>query len=300
MARASAWLLNFDAEEELARPEGYCPSRAVLARFAPLADRVRALLRPGDVVLSEGQSLPAGARLTGMAWCPTPRARRALERAGALLPPLPAPEVLRAVNHRRFSAELGQTLPGARYAFTLTDVLAALEGPCPGSIWLLKRPLSFAGRGRIKVSLDRPGDLAHARAWIEASLRSGEGLQVEPLVERLGDFALHGFVRRGGDVVLGQPTVQECDEAGAWSGSARAAASDLAAAERESLFEEARLAATALHRAGYFGPFGVDAFRYRAQGGEPQFNPRCEINARYSMGWAVGMGDLRPDLEDEP
>ena len=27
-------------------------------------------------------------------------------------------------------------------------------------------------------------------------------------------------------------------------------------------------------------------------------NPRSEINARYSMGWGVGMGDCRPDLDD--
>jgi hypothetical protein len=24
---------------------------------------------------------------------------------------------------------------------------------------------------------------------------------------------------------------------------------------------------------------------------------RCEINARYSMGWAIGMGEMRPDLD---
>ena len=47
---------------------------------------------------------------------------------------------------------------------------------------------------------------------------------------------------------------------------------------------------------GYFGPFGIDGFRYRDTDGHLRFNPRSEINARYSMGWAVGMRDKRPDL----
>jgi hypothetical protein len=49
--------------------------------------------------------------------------------------------------------------------------------------------------------------------------------------------------------------------------------------------------------AGYYGPFGIDAFRWRDQNGKQQWNPRCEINARYSMGWSIGMGQSRPDLE---
>jgi hypothetical protein len=54
------------------------------------------------------------------------------------------------------------------------------------------------------------------------------------------------------------------------------------------MIEEANLVARALHDAGYFGPFGVDAFTY--SGG--LFQPRSEINARYSMGFSVGFGSL--------
>jgi hypothetical protein len=298
MVRKSAWLLNFDAEEELARPAGYTPSRAVLSRFAALAGAMRGLQCPGDVVLAEGQSVVLDTEFIGMAWCPTPRAQKTLRQAGATVLPAPGLSLLRAVNHRRFSAALGQTLPGARYAVTLDEVRAAIERPSPSGPWLLKRPFGFAGRGRIKVDPARAGDLRHAQAWIEASLRSGEGLQVEPLVERLGDYALHGHVRRSGEVALGEPTRQECDETGAWTGSTRAMSGELAAPEVGALFEQARLAGIALQRAGYFGPFGLDAFRWRGAGGEPRFNPRSEINARYSMGWPVGMGELRPDLED--
>lgn len=298
MVRQGAWFLNFDAEDELARPAGYTPSAAMLGRNEALAERIRpSLLAPGDVLVPEGAGPVAGPDFIGRAWCPTPRALKALRRAGAIPAPAPPLGVLRAVNHRYFNAVLGQTLPGALYVSSPAEVLAAVSGPSPLGVWLLKRPFGFAGRGRLKVDPGRPGDLSHARPWIEASLRAGEGLAVEPLMERLGDFALHGHLAQGGEVILGEPTLQVCDESGAWRGSARAEGGELEAAERAALALAAREAAAALREAGYFGPFNVDAYRYRGEGGEPRFNARSEINARYSMGWAVGMGDRRPDLE---
>ena len=53
----------------------------------------------------------------------------------------------------------------------------------------------------------------------------------------------------------------------------------------EALAGEIEKTAAALHAAGYFGPFGIDAFRYRLPGGGEAFNPRCEINARFTMGY---------------
>lgn len=298
MVRTIAWFLNLDADDELARPSGYTLSASMLRRSSLLASSLTGLLRPGDVVLSESASRGVCAGHIGRAWCPTPRALRALSRAGAIVPNAPPVAVLRAVNHRAFNASLGQTLPGARFARTRGEVTATLAQPSPTGTWLLKRPFGFAGRGRLKVDPGRPGDLRHAEPWIEASLRAGEGLQIEPLVDRVADFGLHGFVHTDGRVVLGHPTRQRCDEAGAWLGSARAETGDLDDDEAESLHREAHLAAEALHAAGYFGPFGVDAFRWRDPAGHRRWNPRGEINARYSMGWAIGMGDVRPDLDE--
>src|SRR5689334_12717745 len=122
MVRKSAWFLNFDADDELARPAGYTPSRAVLSRSILLREKTRALLGPGDITLEEGQSGRVAEGYTAMAWCPTPRALRALREAGAAMLPAPTLEVLRAVNNRRFCADLGQTLPGACYAFSLEDI----------------------------------------------------------------------------------------------------------------------------------------------------------------------------------
>jgi hypothetical protein len=257
-----------------------------------LTGKVRDLLGPGDVVLAAGTR--AGEGRHGRAWCPTPQALSALARAGARLPAAPPVEVIRRVNHRRFCADLGQGLPGARYVATRAE-LASAVGAGKGR-WVLKRPFGFAGRGRLRVTAGRLG--AAEERWIDASLASGEGLQVEPWVERAGDFALHGHLSPSGAILLGEPTVQRCDASGAWIESARAEPGALSAPEREALFGATEEAAQALLSAGYFGPFGVDAFRFRDLGGALHFNPRCEINARYSMGWAIGMGARRPDLEE--
>ena len=114
--------------------------------------------------------------------------------------------------------------------------------------------------------------------------------------ELRGDFALHGHLSPSGALVLGEPTRQVCDANGAWLESAPASPGDLEPNERAALEDAGREAAEALWSAGYFGPFGIDAFRWLEPGGALRFHPRCEVNARYSMGWATGMGSRRPDL----
>jgi hypothetical protein len=288
------WLLNFDADEELARPIGYSPSSAVLARFESIASRLIGLIPEGDVMIEEwsaNHSVPSGP-LEGRAFCPTPRALRVLAGAGAVLAPAPSIEVLARVNHRAFSAELGQGLPGARFVRTREELEATLAGS--SGAWLLKRPFGFAGRGRQKLrdgTIDTP-----VEPFVRASLATGQGLQVEPWVDRTIDVAMHGFVDSGGTVTLGRPTMQEVDESGAWMSTTPLPGGTLLESELDQLQAEAQRIAEALARASYFGPFGIDAFRYRDRDGRERFNPRSEINARYSMGWAIGMGDARPDL----
>jgi len=55
------------------------------------------------------------------------------------------------------------------------------------------------------------------------------------------------------------------------------------------LIRSAEHAAGALSDAGYFGPFGVDAYFWRTGSGALRFNPLGELNARYTMGFSVGM-----------
>lgn len=287
-----AWVLNLDAEDELARGGAHTPSAAMSARVQELLPRLSMLIRPGDQLIWPGDG-QVDRSLTGRAWCPTRWALERMARAGVQLPKTPSLEVLRRVNHRRFNHQLGQHLPGAGYVENEAE-LTALLAPGPlaskeGS-WLFKRALGYAGRGRKKC---RPHELDGP--WLEASLRTGDGLQVEPWVERVLDCALHGYVHEDGRSTLGQPTLQELDSGGAWSSTTIAPADSLTQEERRALRREAERTAVALHDAGYFGPFGIDAFRWCAPDGAIHFQPRCELNARYSMGWAIGMGGLRPD-----
>lgn len=275
-------MLNLEADLELARPT-YQPSPAVERRLEALRPQILELVSPGDIVVDDGQRADG---YQGHCWCPTPQALGRLRRAGAEPVSTPPFEVLQRVNHRRFCAELGQTLPGARWCTTVDDVVACLEsGLAATGVWLLKRPFSFSGSARRRVTLARGGLDDDLRRWVQASLRE-HGLQVEPWVERHFDVVQHGFV--GTTIELGEPCTQVCDARGAWKTTTRGA--ELTGDEARALQTEAERAGQALREAGYWGPFAVDGFRY--EGG---FCPRVEINARYTMGWAVGLPS-RPDL----
>ena len=286
-----AWWLNFDAPLELEFGKGYTPRAALRARARAL--EVPGLVEEGDLVV-ERDPVPAPQRLRGRAFCPTPRALHALSCAGVSPPIAPAFEVLRAVNDRAFGAALGPTLPGGAFVRDLAElerVVATTPTPT-GQLWL-KRSFTFAGRGHRRIDARALGE--DDRRWIEAALRRSGGLAVEPRVLREADFALHGFVGRDGSAVLGLPTAQRTSPQGSWLGSRLAASSELEPWEVRALFEEAEAVARALSTAGYFGPFGIDAFRYRDARGQQAFAPRCDVNARYTMGWALGMAGRRPD-----
>lgn len=290
MSGPCAWILNLDAEHELeARHHTTSPRGRVNADRAVAS--LRGLVLAGDIVVPfDGGNIPLDARgMPGLAWCPTPRALERLALAGAKVPPVPSVEVLRYVNHRAFCASLGQTLSGARFTRDLSEVDELVRGPTSSGHWLLKRPLSFAGKGRRKVA---QGPLSDAdRAFVVASLQRHDGLQVEPFVDRVKDIALHGYLAPSGALTLGDITEQDTDDSGAWLRTHLV--SGLLPDAAEALYAEAAQVASALFRARYTGPFGIDAYLFRA-GNELFFNARGEINARFSMGWAIGMGSRRP------
>lgn len=275
---AALWLLNLDAELEFdGRTVAGAAQRAAVERFRPVA---RALLAQDDLELGEGPG--AGAGRTAAAWCATPRAHALLARAGADTSGLCAPQVVRTVLSRAFAR--GLRAEGERGDFVRTrgelELLLA-RGPA-GATWLAKREFSLAGRGRRRL---RAGALAEAdRAWIAAALARG-GLQVEPWYRVQAEFALHGWLARDGTLRQGRLCRQVVDAQGSWLESAAADARELDAAEASELRAAFERAARALRAAGYHGPFGIDAFRH-AEG----FRALSELNARHSMGWAVGFG----------
>jgi hypothetical protein len=123
-------------------------------------------------------------------------------------------------------------------------------------------------------------------SWLDVSL-SRDGLIAEPLVTPTLELSVHGFIWRDGRHELGRACVQEVSERGVFRGVRLALPGELEPAEAESLFERATRVASTLREAGYFGPFGIDGYRYRA-GDARGFCALSEINARYTMGFAIG------------
>jgi hypothetical protein len=277
MATRVAWLLNLDADSELADPARYRPSAGMAARVRELVPRM-SVLDAGDILLEGHEQVPESVPV--LAFCPTPGALARLSRRPRIAPPL---AVLRRVNDRAFCAELGQTMPGARFVHSLAELEATLRAPSPTGTFLIKRPFGFAGRERRKAE---HGQLdASTLGFVQRSLARGEGLQVEPWVERRGDFSRHGWVEVGRAPLFGPLVRQHCDVMGRWQGAALAEPGALAPDEHDLLTAELEKTAAALAAAGYEGPFGIDAFRYLDAAGQEALQPRCEINARFTMGF---------------
>ncbi|MDH5492691.1 MAG: hypothetical protein OEY14_12130 [Myxococcales bacterium] len=294
-AQGRAWVFNLDAEAELLHGFRPQPGRRPQARAEGLRRALALTLPPADRVL-ELHPDEALVGLEGRAWSPTPSALRRLLASGARSPEAPSLEILRRVNERGFAYAL-MRLEGAQRIEREAQLEAALR---PGR-WLLKRGLSFAGRGQRRIDLEGAsatgeGALSRLsapdRAWITASLRSG-ALYLEPRLELLAEFGLHALLARSGELRVGAPTLQQLDASGQWIAGRRLEPSELRQGERRALFEALERAGEALHAAGYFGPYGIDAFRYRpaqpARGAEA-LHALSELNARCSMGWPIGMG----------
>ena len=278
--RGFAWVLNLDAELELEKPSFNARTR-FLEQLALYGAGSRALLGPRDVLLGDEKVGPDVAGRIGRAWCPTPRALARMRRARVIPEPHPSVEILRRVNHRLFAVELGGGLPDQHYVegrAELEALLARREHP-----WLLKRPLAFAGRGQQRAygSLDEK-----QWSWVDASFKVS-GLVVEPLVTPVLEVSLHGFVWPDRRHELGRICVQEVSDRGVFRGIRLAQPHELSETESLALTNRATKVAGAVAVAGYFGPFGIDGYRYTLNG-ESRFCELGEINARYSMGFVTG------------
>jgi hypothetical protein len=284
-----------DAEEELRRGPGYTPTRSTLAAVAVAREQALCLLAPNDIPLDERGALPAavgprlGAALEGVAWCPTPRALAQLRAAGATPPDAPALEVLRRVNASRFPYDvLDERLPGACVARRRDQVEAWLAGPHASAGAWVKRAFGAAGRAKLRVS---GGALApHVRAFLTDD-ELGLGVVLEPDVAITLEVSQHGWLAADGGLTLGWPCVQRV-ERGRFDAVRVALPGEVEEHEQAALRDAAQRLAQALHREGYFGAFGVDAYRYDDAGGVSRWNPCGELNARYTMGYALGMAGV--------
>ncbi|MBP7684384.1 MAG: hypothetical protein KBB95_20915 [Deltaproteobacteria bacterium] len=282
------WYLNLDAEDELRHGAGYTPSRATLAAVATAREAARALLGPEDRLLGDAPVTPSeGDELRwGVAWCPTPSALARLAAAGAQVPAAPGLDTLREVNASRFTYDvLGARLSDAQVVSSLDAAETWLAARPPSEPVWLKRAFGAAGRGKLRA---HGGALApHTRAFLSPAELS-LGVVLEPHVGITLEVSQHALLAPSGSLVIGAPCVQQVDR-GRFVSVRPALERELDRSEAESLGDTLRRLAEALHRVGYFGPLGVDAYRYVDAKGLTRWNPCGELNARYTMGYALGM-----------
>jgi hypothetical protein len=212
-----------------------------------------------------------------------------------LLWSLPAapPKVASRVQHRGFAlelaTELGVALPGARLVASAREVEEHLgqggASSAPGEEWILKAPLSTAGRGGIR---GRGRELTTpARERAERLIHVFGTLLFEPWMERTADFGRVALVGPEGIHLL--PTHRgEVERGGGFRGIGilpEGAERQLLGRDERILLEETvRAAAERMRGLGYRGPFNVDAWRYRDARGQTRFHSLGEINARMSFG----------------
>jgi len=309
--------LNLDAEDELARGASFAHTRSAATRAALERAAVRlAPLLPAHLVprVPGSPSHADGARgvQRALCWCPTPGALSELRAAGlepvtgleeALGRPradglhrgagaapsavFPAADALARANERAtfaLTAPLVTDTGASAVAWTFEDAEAHLAAAPAAGNWILRRGLSAAGRGARRV---RGGACLAAgdAAWLRASLALGP-VTLDPRVELVRELALHGWVGPDGATTLGAACLQHVDVHGAWRATERAGeGAEHAAALRAAA---ADVAAT-LHGLRYHGPFGIDAYVWRAPDGALHLRAPSEVNARFSMGWWTGM-----------
>lgn len=313
---------NLTAEEDLAGRRGGLSARAV-ATVSSLATLLRAFAREGDVLhlpaavdaelMAEVPGLPrprlAAGRLDRLArpeavlaWAETAAVqeiREAPSSAAVELPPEadlaetlwqlppPLPGAVALANHRGFCLEtaeaLGVALPGARMIASIGDIAVGLRGG-EGS-WILKAPLSAAGRERLRV--DGAAALPGAVPRLEALLARHGSLLLEPWMDRTEDFGCAAVLTEHGLRRVAfhrQLTDRQGQPMGFRLPVSFRGEIPLFGEEREALDRTLEGVAAALRRIGYRGPFGLDLWRHRLADGRTVLHPLGEINARMTLG----------------
>ena len=300
-------LANLLSEDDLAGRRS-SPPRAVLETVARMAPLLRVFARDGDRLWSPapGPDLESGPLRDlppaddVLAWSETPAVLE--HRGGPRHPaaidwgaplhdllwqlPTPSPSVVAAVHHRAFhlqvAQEIGCALPGARMVESLSE-LDRLSLP---RSWVLKAPLSASGRDRY-IERDGPGLTdPKARRTVERLFDRHGPLLLEPWMDRVADYGVSALLTQDELRVVGIHG-QRVDRKGQFVGIDLQP--NISEEDRNRLLETVEAVAAALRRAGYVGPFGIDAWSYRREDGVVVLNPLGEINARMTFGlveWA--------------
>ena len=168
---------------------------------------------------------------------------------------------------------------------SLTELDRILRTAAP--TWIVKAPLSASGRSRY-IERNGPGLTdSKSRRTVERLFENHGPLLFEPWMERTEDFGVSALLGSDQMRVVGIHG-QRVDRKGQFAGIDLRP--DISEQDRDQLLETVEAVAAALRRAGYVGPFGIDAWRYRHADGSLRLHPLGEINARMTFGlveWAA-------------
>jgi uncharacterized ferritin-like protein (DUF455 family) len=169
-----------------------------------------------------------------------------------------------------------------------TEKQTILDRIDKGGNWVLKRPFSTSGKGRIRLRL--PIGLPSEK-WIEKALKTGP-LLVEPWHDRVADFSMQLEIKPNRVQLLGKGrfwTGPTGSYLGApldrWTvGFSTKTIRELQSQKVGKLLDKAALqVGNAAKEMGYCGPLGVDAMVVRLDG-KLRLQPILEVNPRYTMG----------------
>jgi len=245
------------------------------------------------------------------AWLNTEDAARTA--AAAELPLAgPSPEIVRGVHDKAFAHAVAEdaglvpeSLRGLVAALDPAELLDANAAERRIQEWVTRWPswtrgrftvkprIGSSGRGRVAGTLDR-GTPDELRGALPRLSRQG-GALLEPWLTRCEDLSVQLYIAPDGAVTL-LGTLEQCvSSAGGFRGHRGAVdyKARIVSEHREddALIEAALTVARATHARGFFGPCGVDAFRFEGPAG-PELRPVVEFNARFTMG-TVLVGLLR-------
>lgn len=172
------------------------------------------------------------------------------------------------------------------------DAIKAVSHLSPSSTVVLKTSFSASGRGMVRIKNETIDE--RQNTWIRSTIDKNGHVLVEPWLEKVLDLSAHVDISSDGVVTFVGFTRFWTDIRGQYKGHIIGRLLDDCGPEILELWHrdggwKSQLQATALsagreiHKLGYYGPMGVDAFVYR-ENGELKLRPLVEINPRYSMG----------------
>lgn len=235
-----------------------------------------------DAAVHKGQDKPPSLRLVER-----PPTEADLETLWSAPPP--SPNVVARVCHRGFARrlahDLGLALPDSMLISGLDALRDHIHHWPDDRRWVLKDPLSAAGRGRLwgdGPSLQEP--LVRA---VTKRFRRWPELLFEPWVDRIEDFGVSAWLD-GDTLVWWGLHRQLVDSRGGFQGVELQPSGalppswtpEVAAAWRGMVLGVGR----ALAAEGYRGPFGIDGYSYRRPGGGVAWQTLGEINPRWTFG----------------